>query len=63
MQRRRYSQEFKREAMGLTNQSGVTIRQTGEEPGINPNMLGRRKKELTTSRGLTNRQESQCRGQ
>ena len=32
--------------MALTNQSGVTIRQTGEELGINPDMLGRRKKEL-----------------
>ena len=32
--------------MGLTNQSGDTIRQAGEELGINPNMLGRRKKEL-----------------
>ena len=46
MQRRKYSQEFKREAVALTNQPGVTLKQIGEELGINPNMLGRWKKEL-----------------
>ena len=46
MQRRKYSQEFKREAVALTNQPGVTMKQIGEELGINPNMLGRWKKEL-----------------
>ena len=46
MQRRKYSQEFKREAVALTNQSGVTMKQIGKELGINPNMLGRWKKEL-----------------
>lgn len=46
MQRRKYSQEFKREAVALTNQPGVTIKQIGEELGINANMLGRWKKEL-----------------
>ncbi len=46
MQRRKYSQEFKREAVALTNQPGVTMKQIGEELSINPNMLGRWKKEL-----------------
>ena len=46
MQRRKYSQEFKREAVALTNQSDVTMKQIGEELGINPNMLGRWKKEI-----------------
>ena len=39
MQRRKYSQEFKREAVALINQSGVTIKQISEELGVNSNML------------------------
>jgi len=37
--RRRYSPEFKREAIALTHQLGVSFRQTALEIGINPNLL------------------------
>ena len=45
-QRRKYSDEFKREAVSLANQSGVSLRQIAEELGINAGMLGRWRKEL-----------------
>ena len=48
MQRRKYSQEFKREAVALINQSGVTIKQISEELGVNSNMLGRWRHELNS---------------
>jgi transposase-like protein len=35
MQRRKYSQEFKREAVAPTNQSGITMKRIGEQFGIN----------------------------
>lgn len=41
MSRRKYSEEFKREAVALTNQPGVTVKQIAEDLGINPNMLGK----------------------
>ena len=44
--RRKYSDEFKREAVSFANQPGVTARQVGEELGINPNMIGRWRREL-----------------
>ncbi len=44
--RRNYSTEFKREAILMANQPGVTKSQVGRELGINPNMLGRWEKEL-----------------
>lgn len=43
--RRKYSQEFKREAIALTNQPGVSCRQVALEIGINPNLLSRWKRE------------------
>ena len=46
MQRRKYSTEFKREAVELTRDPGVTITQVARELGINPNMLGRWRKEF-----------------
>ncbi len=46
MQRRKYSQEFKREAVALSHQSGVTIKQISDELGINANMLSRWRNEL-----------------
>ncbi len=46
MQRRKYSTEFKREAVELTGEPGVTITQVARELGINPNMLSRWRKEL-----------------
>ena len=43
--RRKYSPEFKREAIALTKQPGVSCRQIAMEIGINPNLLSRWKKE------------------
>ena len=39
--RRKFSDEFKQEAVRLATQSGVTKSQVGRELGINPNLLGR----------------------
>ena len=39
--RRKFSDEYKREAARLANESGVTKSQAGRELGINANMLGR----------------------
>ncbi|MCS5592939.1 MAG: IS3 family transposase [Porticoccaceae bacterium] len=44
--RRKYSEEFKREAVSFANQVGVTAKQVGEELGINANMIGRWRREL-----------------
>lgn len=46
MSRRKYSKEFKREAVELTRSPDVTIAQVARELGINPNMLGRWRKEF-----------------
>lgn len=43
--RRKFSPEFKREAIALTNQPGVSCRQVALEIGINPNLLSRWKRE------------------
>ncbi len=43
--RRKYSPEFKREAIALTKQPGVSCRQIALEIGINPNLLSRWKRE------------------
>lgn len=44
--RRKYSAEFKREAVALANQPGVTKAQIGRELDINPNMITRWQREL-----------------
>lgn len=44
--RRKYSAEFKREAVALANQPGVTRAQIGRELDINPNMITRWQREL-----------------
>ena len=49
--RRRYSAEFKREAVALTRQPGVSCRQVAQEIGINPNMLTRWKQEEEEASG------------
>jgi transposase len=41
IKRRKYSAEFKREAVELATHPGVTKSQIARELGINPNMLGR----------------------
>jgi transposase len=45
-QRRKYSDEFKLEAVSLANQSDVPLKQVAEELGINVGMLGRWRREL-----------------
>ncbi|MBO9471612.1 transposase [Endozoicomonas sp. G2_2] len=47
--RRRYSPEFKREAVELTRQPGVTLAQVARELGLGAGMLGRWRKELEQS--------------
>jgi len=44
-ERRKYSAEFKREAVALTYQPGVSCRQIALEIGVNPNLLSRWKRE------------------
>jgi len=43
--RKKCSAEFKREAIELTRQPGVSYRQVALEIGINPNLLSRWKRE------------------
>jgi len=47
--RRKYSAEFKREAIAFTKQPGVSCRQIALEIGINPNLLSRWKREAEGS--------------
>ncbi|EAQ32296.1 Transposon related ORF, HTH transcriptional regulator [Idiomarina baltica OS145] len=49
--RRKYSTEFKREAVEQTRQPGVSCRQVALEIGVNPNMLSRWKRELEEAPG------------
>jgi len=44
--RKRYSQEYKREAVQLVKSGDVAVRQVARELGINANMLGRWCREL-----------------
>ena len=41
MARRKYSEEYKREAVALVDQPGMTVAQVARELGINANMLTR----------------------
>jgi transposase len=47
--RRRFSKEFKQEAVQMTNVAGVAITQIAHELGIEPRLLGVWRKELATS--------------
>ena len=47
--RKKYSPEFKREAVALTKQPGVSCRQVAIEIGINPNLLSRWRREAEPS--------------
>jgi len=47
--RRLYSAEFKREAVALANQPGVSKAQIGRELDINPNMITRWQREMTAN--------------
>ena len=47
--RRKFSDEFKREAVALANQPGLTKAQVGRELGVNPNLLTRWSRQLRES--------------
>lgn len=49
--KRKFSPEFKREAVELTRQPGISCRQVALEIGINPNMLSRWRREAETNTG------------
>lgn len=49
--RRRFTQEYKREAVELTKSADVTISQVARELGLNANMLGRWVREQGKSGG------------
>ena len=49
MPRRKFSDEFKRESVELTQQAGVTQAQIARELGINATLLGRWVRELKES--------------
>ena len=44
-ERRKYSEEFKQEAVSLANQSDVSLKQIAEELGITVGILGRWRRE------------------
>ena len=46
MSRRKYSEEYKLEAVAMTEVEGVTVNQVAKELGLNPGMLGRWRSEL-----------------
>lgn len=46
--RRRFSPEFKREAIELTRHPGVSVSQVARDLGIRPNLLSRWRRELDT---------------
>jgi len=47
--RRKYSAEFKREAVALASQPGVTKAQLGRELDVNPNVITRWQRELQSN--------------
>ena len=48
-QRRKFSEEFKREAVGLTRLPGANVSQIARDVGIRPNQLHRWRRELDVS--------------
>ena len=48
-QRKKYSDEFKREAVGLTRLPGTNVSQIARDVGIRPNQLHRWRRELDAS--------------
>ena len=48
-QRRKYSKEFKIEAVQLANTPGVTLKKIGEELGVSAHLLGKWRKDLQAS--------------
>lgn len=49
MQRRKFSEEFKREAVGLSRQPNANVAQIAQDLGIGANLLWRWRRELETS--------------
>jgi transposase len=47
IRRKKHSQEFKREAVRLITERGLTIAQASRDLGVNQNMLGRWKQQLS----------------
>jgi len=47
--RRKYSQEFKQEAVQLSRQAGVSVSQVARDVGIAPNMLTRWRREFVAA--------------
>ena len=58
--RRKYSQEFKLEAVQLAGQAGVSVTQVARDLGIRPNMLTRWRRESAMTGSLYS--SSRCRG-
>ena len=48
--RRTFSDEFKREAVGLTHQPGATVSQVARDIGIGDGLLSRRRRELAADK-------------
>jgi len=46
--RKKYSTEFKREAVELSHQSNVSVSQVAREIGVRPNLLSRWRRELAS---------------
>lgn len=49
--RRKFSEEFKREAVELTRQPGATVSQIARDIGVGAGLLGRWRRELVESKG------------
>ena len=50
--RRKFSDEFKREAVGLTRQPGVSVSQVARDLGVGAGLLGRWRRELAIEAGV-----------
>ncbi len=48
--RRKFSEEFKREAVGLTQQPGANISRVARDIGVGAGLLGRWRRELETDK-------------
>lgn len=51
IKRRQYSSDFKREAVALVTEGGLSIAQTARDLGLNDNMISRWKKEAEQNGG------------
>lgn len=49
--RRKFSEEFKREAVALTRQPGVTMSQVARDIGVTAGLLGRWRQEVNNGKG------------